>query len=65
MDDKIDVVSEMQPGCLMFYVGTQTVIKFQPDGKVFVRGEQVDDNKVIYAQLCEWLSLVRSEAGLK
>jgi hypothetical protein len=63
--DTIDGVFTIPPGNLSFNVGTKTVLKFQPDGKVFVRGEQVDDNKVIYAQLCEWLGMVRNEAGMK
>lgn len=59
------VISTEAAGSLMFNVGGESVLKFQPDGKVFVRGEEVDDNKVIYAQLCEWLGMVRKEAGLK
>lgn len=31
-------------------------LRFNPDGSVFVRGEQVDDNRAIYEEFEAWLS---------
>ena len=36
------------------------VLRFNEDGKVFVRGELVDDNKAIYEAFKEWLEKCRS-----
>ena len=33
-------------------------LRFQPDGKVFVRGELVDDNQKIYESFKAWLDRV-------
>jgi len=51
-------------GSLTFYVNAIEMMRFQADGKIFVRGQQVDDNQMIYAQFREWLEQVRKDAGL-
>lgn len=44
-------------GHLVFMgVGAEEYVRFEPGGKVYVRGELVDDNKEIYEQIKRWLA---------
>jgi hypothetical protein len=45
------------PRNLVFYAGDKEVLKFEEGGKVFVRGELVDDNKKIYAAIKDFLGM--------
>jgi hypothetical protein len=49
---KLKPISE---GDFTFTVGKTDFITLCPDGRVFVRGEQVDDNKEVYAAFRQWL----------
>ncbi len=45
-------------GSIIFnLVDEREMIRFDDDGKVYVRGEQVDDNKDIYFHFRRWLQL--------
>ena len=44
-------------GSIIFSLANGTeVIRFDPDGKCFVRGEQVDDNVMIYREVVRWFA---------
>ncbi len=46
------------PGCLRFLLADrQEMMRFNHDGKVYVRGEEVDDNREIYRHFRRWLQL--------
>lgn len=46
------------PGSIIFRLADRReMIRFDHDGKVYVRGEQVDDNHEIYRHLRRWLRL--------
>lgn len=40
---------------LSLWVGDKEMMRFEPDGRIFVRGEQVDDNKAVYEEFLRWL----------
>lgn len=37
---------------------SKEMMRFEADGRIFVRGEQVDDNKEVYKAFREWLESV-------
>lgn len=43
------------PASISFTIGTDEVIRFDPDGKVYVRGELVDDNHKVYEAMIDFL----------
>ena len=47
-------------GSVKFFTGkdgeSTEVLRFDPDGKVFIRGEQVDSNHIVYEIFREWLT---------
>ncbi len=43
--------------CFGNYDGNKTLIKLCSDGKILIRGEEVDDNKEVYRALRELLHL--------
>lgn len=46
------------PGGIIFQLADDhEVLRFDHDGKVYVRGEEVDDNAEIYVHLRRWLRL--------
>ena len=46
-----------KPGDIIFRLGDTTeVMRFNGDGTVFVRGEQVDSNREVYMAFRWWLS---------
>ena len=46
------------PGNIAFLLaGGREMLRFDHDGKVYVRGEQVDDNQEIYMHFRRWLQL--------
>ena len=47
-------------GNLVFLSGNLEVLKFCPNGKVYVRGELVDRNQEIYAEFKRWLASTRN-----
>ncbi len=50
---------EGQPaGSIIFKLADESeMMRFDPDGKIYVRGEQVDDNQGIYMHFRRWLQL--------
>jgi len=50
-----------KPGGTLYFTlgphceGNPEVLRFEPSGEVFVRGEKVDDNKIIYEVFTDWL----------
>jgi len=40
---------------ISFTIDTDEVIRFDPNGKVYVRGELVDDNHKIYSAMIDFL----------
>jgi len=48
-----------QDGSIVFRMADGVeVLRFDPDGKVFVRGHHVDSNELIYAEFRHWLTTV-------
>lgn len=46
-----------EDGALTFNVGETEVLRFDGDGCVYVRGEKVDDNVVVYIVFRQWLEV--------
>lgn len=51
-------ISAIHPGAIAFHDGIRTVLRFEPDGRVFVRVELVDSNLEIYEAFKAWLERV-------
>lgn len=49
-------ISGGTPLTITFRVGEEDVLVFEEAGKVYVRGERVDHNSVMYAALKTWLA---------
>lgn len=47
---------ERPPMDISFHPGGQEVMRFCEDGRIFVRGELVDDNKAVYQAMVDFLS---------
>ena len=46
------------PGSLQFLLADgREMMRFDHDGKVYVRGEEVDDNREIYRHFRRWLQI--------
>jgi hypothetical protein len=56
-------VNRSKEGNLIFAVGNEEVMRFEPGGKVVIRGEQVDDNREVYAALRRWMSAIDPAFG--
>ena len=54
--------SAMKPGSIQFLVESGEVLRFEHDGRCFVRGEQVDDNQEVYRILKLWLATIKQPA---
>ena len=55
---------DSKEGSIIFHLANGAeCLRFEPDGKVFVRGEQVDDNMAIYKQFKLWLELFHESAS--
>jgi len=39
---------------IVFHIDDEEILRFEPQGRVFVRGQQVDDNREIYAAFLHW-----------
>lgn len=48
------IAKEPVPGRFSWLIHGREVLAFEPDGTVFVRGQKVDDNFAIYAQVKEF-----------
>ncbi len=48
-----------EPVNIVFTIDTEEVIRMEPNGLIFIRGEQVDDNQKVYSAMLSFLS----EAG--
>jgi hypothetical protein len=52
---------EMMPGkpssdgSIIFYLHNQEVLRFSPDGPIYIYGERVDDNAAVYRVFLDWL----------
>lgn len=53
-------ISALRPTAIAFHDGIRTVLRFEPDGRVFVRDELVDSNLEIYEAFKAWLERVRT-----
>jgi hypothetical protein len=42
-------------GSIIFFLHKQEVLRFSPDGPVFIYGERVDDNSAVYRVFLDWL----------
>jgi len=40
---------------IVFHIDTEEVIRIQPDGEIYIRGEKVDDNQRVYAAMLGFL----------
>jgi len=53
-----------QSGRILFMVGPEKgkepieMMRFEPNGDIFIRNEKVDNNYVVYEQVKQWLGLV-------
>ncbi len=43
-------------GSIVFMTKSKEVLRLEPDGRSFVRGEQVDDNAEVYRAFTSWLT---------
>jgi hypothetical protein len=46
-----------QGSIILFLADGREMMRFDPDGKIYVRGEQVDDNLAVYLHFGRWLQL--------
>ena len=56
-----DLMSEVDhavapDGSIVFMTKSEEVLRLEPDGRSFVRGEQVDDNAEVYRAFTSWLT---------
>jgi hypothetical protein len=42
-------------GSIIFFLHNQEVLRFSPDGPIYIYGEQVDDNAAVYRVFLDWL----------
>jgi hypothetical protein len=42
-------------GSIIFFLHKQEVLRFSPDGPVFIYGERVGDNSAVYRVFVDWL----------
>jgi hypothetical protein len=47
---------ERTEGSIMFLIGDVEVLKFCPNGKIYVRGELMEKNWTVYQQFKDWLA---------
>jgi len=58
--DTYSLIDEAQRGPWRFELYGKEILRFEPDGRVFVRGECVDDNGTIYGVLREFYDTART-----
>jgi hypothetical protein len=49
-------------GSIEFIVGGAVTMRFEPDGRVIVRGEEVAKNSDVFERFKEWLNIVEAES---
>ena len=52
-----------EKGKICFLCGGDEVMRFEPEGKVFVRGEEVDDNQEVYLAFRRWLETAETQGS--
>lgn len=52
-----NTLGEEPTGSFMIKVGESEALRFDPDGSIYVRGEQIDDNREVYRSVLEVFGL--------
>lgn len=51
--------TEIPHGVIQFHVEDKEVLRFEPSGKMFIYGEQIDDNQKVYKAFVAWMTQQR------